>query len=154
VADLLGTDLAVAPHLAAHDASLLDLSGALRPPAGRLADGATEARDLATVSGRENLAHALVLRLLTPTGSLGGLGHAAYGSRLHELVGRRKTEELRNLCRAFVLEAVAQEGRVEPKAVAFRFLPEAETASSFVFEVAVRPVDGGEPLDVALQVGL
>lgn len=152
--DYLGQDLAVAPFLVAHDASAMDLTTQIRPIRGRLVEGATEARDLQTITGRENLAHALLLRLLTPRGSLADLGHAGYGSRLHELIGREKTSALRDLCRAFVLEVVAQEPRVVDKAVELTFDPLAETAESFVFTLAVRPVDGGDPVLLGLEVGI
>jgi phage baseplate assembly protein W len=105
-------------------------------------------------TGRENLAQALILRLLTPRGSLEALGHAAYGSRLHELIGQRKTSALRNLCRAFVLEAVAQEPRVESKAVALMFDELAERFDSFVFTLVVQPVTEGDPVSLGLEIGL
>lgn len=162
--DALGTDLALVPALVAHDASEVDLTrrGRVLTPhlRGLLADVGTEeplgreAYDLDVISGRANLAHALLLRLLTQRGSLGAFGHAEYGSRLHELIGRRKSEEMRNLCRAYVLEAVAQEPRVEDKAVAVDFDVAAETASSFAFTLAVQPRAGGEPLELSMEVGL
>jgi phage baseplate assembly protein W len=148
--DLLGTDLAVTPLFVAHDASQVDLVRKSKPGPGRVAVSADVPVDLDTLSGRQNLAQALLLRLLTPLGSLASLGHAKYGSRLHELIGKRKTEELRNLCRAFVLEVVAQEPRVDPRAVALTFDPLQETFDSFVFTVAVKPVDADSPLVVAL----
>jgi phage baseplate assembly protein W len=115
---------------------------------------ASEAYDLAVVGGRENLAQALLLRLLTPLGSLAALGHAGYGSRLHTLIGRNKTGALRNLCRAFVLEVVAQEPRVEDSAVSLTFDPAAETVSSFVFSLEVRPRTNGTPLGLSVEVEL
>jgi phage baseplate assembly protein W len=173
--DFLGTDLAVVPELVAHDAEERDL--VRRPRGGR--ERADETRriahahisgsrreafdarlaregilDLGALSGRENLAQALVLRLLTPRGSLAALGHAEYGSRLHELIGERKTPALRNLCRAFVLEVVAQEPRVEDAAVEVAFDIAAETPSSFAFTLAVKPRAGGDPLALSLEVGL
>src|SRR5206468_12147118 len=139
-------DLLVVPGFVAHDAAALDLVPAVKPARARgsIKPGSTEAIDPATVDGRENLAQALVLRLLAPRGSLIALGHSAYGSRLHELVGQRKTDALRNLCRAFVLEAVAQEPRVEDKAVGLDFDLAAETSSTFVFTLSVQPQAGGE----------
>jgi phage baseplate assembly protein W len=148
----LGTDLAVVPNLVAHDAADVDL--VLRPrPVPRPRPGeAREVFDLAVIGDRENLAQALILRMLTPVGSLAQLGHAAYGSRLHELIGQRKSEPLRNLCRAYVLDVIAQEPRVEPKAVDLQFDPLAETIDSFRFTVAVQPVVGGDPIAVTLEV--
>lgn len=152
---LLGTDLLVIPNRVAHDASALDLGKRTRVLRQRLPGSDTlEVVDLVTTAGRENLAQALTLRLLTPRGSLAELGHAAYGSRLHELIGRNKTAALRNLCRAFILEVVAQEPRVEDKAVELSFHPDEETASSFVFTLAVKPRTGDAPIGLTLEVGL
>lgn len=146
----LGTDLRVVlgpPGMAATDSSALDL---------RLGAGTAErARDgFAVISGRENLAQALILRLLTPRGALADLGHASYGSRLHELIGRHRDETSRALCKAFVLEAIAQEPRVEPKAVAFAFDALSEGPSELRFAVTVTPVDGSGPLTVSLEAQL
>lgn len=146
----LGTDLLAAPGFAAHDAQGLDLrvrTRVLRPTG-------AERRDYELVSGRENLAQALLLRLLTPRGALAPLGHPEYGSRLGELIGRRKTNELRALAKGFVLEAVAAERRVEPRLVEFRFEPEQEAVDSFAFTLAVRPAAGGDPVRLGLEVML
>jgi phage baseplate assembly protein W len=153
--NILGIDLAVIPNLVAHDAAALDLVQRTRVLRQRLpASGALEAVDLVTIDGRENLAQALMLRLLTPRGALTALGHAQYGSRLHELIGRNKTEALRNLCRAFILEVVAQEPRVEDQAVEITFRPDEETSASFVFTLAVKPRTGDAPIGLTLEVGL
>ncbi len=175
----IGHDLRVLlgpPGLGAHDAAVLDLQPVARPsqqsrarrtarrPAEPVAPasqgwspeppGAREVVDLGRVDGRENLAQALVLRLLTPMGSLAALGHADYGSRLGELVGRRKTESLRGLCRLHVLEAVRLDPRVEDPPVSITFDPLRETPSSFVVEIAVRSVDGGDPVALGVEVPL
>jgi phage baseplate assembly protein W len=155
-----GTDLWVLTAFTVHDAGAYDLTQRARAartvtPDGRVdLGGVAEVSDLATVGGREDLAQALLLRLLTPLGSLASLGHAGYGSRLGTLVGRRKTGEMRNLCRAFVLEVVRQEPRVQDTAVAFAFDPAAEGPDSLVFTLAVRPQDGGADIAVSLEVGL
>jgi phage baseplate assembly protein W len=151
---LLGRDLAVVPGMAAGDASSLDLHLRTRVDRRPRPGQPETVADLALLEGRENLAQALLLRLLTPRGSLKALGHESYGSRLHELIGQRKTQELRNLCRAFVLEAVAQEPRVEPKAVALQFELEREGFDTFVFTLAVAPVVSGDPVTLSLEVGL
>jgi phage baseplate assembly protein W len=158
----LGTDLAVAPHFVAHDAQALDLGARavpLTPHLERLlADHGeaepVQAADLDLLAGRENLAQALLLRLLTPQGALAALGHPGYGSRLHELVGQNKTESLRLLCRAFALEAVRQEPRVEDAATELTFDPASEDGSTFVFTVGVRPVAAGDPVILGLELAL
>lgn len=148
--DVLGTDLRVLlgpPAMGAHDGSLLDLRiGA--GVADRAADGP------ALLDGRHNLGQALVLRLLTPRGALAGLGHAAYGSRLHELVGERKDEASRARCKAFVLEAVAAEPRVEDTVVELVFDLASEGPSELRFLLTVQPVTGDAPVSVALGVDL
>lgn len=150
---LSGTDLAVVPNMAAHDAQSLDLTSRVRVQR-RTRPGESGVVDLAILVDRENLAQALLLRLLTPRGTLATLGHADYGSRLSELIGRRKTEELRNLCKAFVLEAVAQEPRIEPQALELRFELQEEQFDNFVFTLAVAPRAGGDAVSLSLEVGL
>jgi phage baseplate assembly protein W len=70
-------------------------------------------RDFETVTGRDSLAQALVMRLLTPKGELAALGHPGYGSRLHEVVGAPNTDTTLNRAKLFVIEALKQERRVE-----------------------------------------
>ncbi|CAN5589625.1 hypothetical protein BH24ACT5_BH24ACT5_20410 [soil metagenome] len=147
---VLGTDLRVVlgpPTMAAHDSSALDL----RLGAGNI-DRSLEGPML--LAGRHNLGQALILRLLTARGTLADLGHARYGSRLHELIGERKSESSRALCKAHVLEVVAQEPRVDDTAVAFAFDIESEGPSELRFSLTVQPVDGTDPLTVGLGVTL
>ncbi len=154
MANFLGKDLHVIANFVAHDAAQVDLVRKEKPVRALFGAGAANVADFGVLEGRENLAQALTLRLLTPRGALAALGHAEYGSRLQELIGERKTEALRNLCRVFVLEVVAQEPRVENQAVVLRFDVESETPSSFVFILEVQPVAGGDPLSLSLEVGI
>jgi phage baseplate assembly protein W len=170
----LGTDLRVVlgpPGMAAYDAAALDLRrrptavqrtmpnavlGQPLPAQGWQPEpaGANELSDLDTITGRENVAQALILRLLTPRGALGELGHAGYGSRLGELIGKGKTEELRGLCRAYLLEAIRDEPRVENNPLAIVFDPAREQPWDFVVDIAVQPVSGGDPVTLGLEVAL
>jgi phage baseplate assembly protein W len=153
--NVLGVDLAVIPNMVAEDSSALDLMTRSRLVRQRLpGSDALEATDLATLNQRENLAQALMLRLLTPRESLAELGHGGYGSRLHQLIGQHKSPATRNLCRAFILEVVAQEPRVENQAVEITFHPDQETPSSLVFTLAVQPITGEAPIGLTLEVGL
>jgi phage baseplate assembly protein W len=83
-----------------------------RTTGGDLRTGLRKGIDLAVVAGADNLSQALLLRLLTPRGALEALGHPAYGSRLHTLIGEPNTETNRNRARLFVLEVIAQEPRI------------------------------------------
>lgn len=148
----LGIDLRVLPFFSATDNSALDLVATDR--LARSGKTKSELTDIARLEARENLAQALILRILTAKGSLAPLGHGQYGSRIHELIGEPKNQATRNLCRLFVLQCVAQEPRVENKAVSFSFDLARETPSSFYFDLAVQPVDSSEPLSLGLEVGL
>src|SRR6478752_2039892 len=77
------------------------------------AEGAHTLLDFSTLDGRDNLAQAIVMRLLTPRGELTELGHPEYGSRLNELLGTPNSETRRGLAKLFVLEALTQEPRIE-----------------------------------------
>jgi phage baseplate assembly protein W len=99
------------------------------------------------------LKQALVMRLLTPVGSLSELAHPAYGSRLGELIGEISTPFTRAKARAFVLEALAAERRVaEVLAVDVRT---AEGANDrLLIDVQVTAVGGGDPISLGLEVAL
>ncbi|HEY7007542.1 MAG TPA: hypothetical protein VH395_01300 [Jatrophihabitantaceae bacterium] len=72
----------------------------------------TGERDLATLTELDNLQQALLLRFATRQGELTVLGHADYGSRLHELIGEPNTESTRNRAKMYTLIALAGEPRV------------------------------------------
>ena|SRR3990167_1991132 len=78
----------------------------------RLPAGRGGVLDIRLLNGRDNLQQAIVMRLLTPVGELAGLGHADYGSRLFDLVGRVNTDTTRNLVRLYILESLQQEPRI------------------------------------------
>ncbi len=109
-----------------------------RLPAGR---GGT--RDLRLLSGRDNLRQAILMRLLTPMGELAGLGHADYGSRLHELVGQVNTDTTRNLMRLYIIESVQKEARVE-KIKMLTVKPVPHQRSMVSVELEVQPVGSTE----------
>jgi len=68
--------------------------------------------DLETVDGVANLVQALIVRLETERGELAALGHPAFGSRHHQLIGEPNTEANRNLVKLYILECLKQEPRV------------------------------------------
>lgn len=147
--DHLGKDLLVTPFFEATEWDCLDLS---RQPAGTIF--LDEPADFAAAKGVENLQQALVLRLLTPLGTLKDLGHANYGSRLHELIGQENVAAAALRARAYVIQAIAQEKRVE-KILSLEILPTTpDTPDRLRIFVRVLAVGGGDPVALGLEVGL
>jgi phage baseplate assembly protein W len=145
----LGNDLLVTPFFEADEWDTVDLTTNPRGTPYR-----DEPIDLGTAEGVANLQQALILRLLTPIGSLRDLGHAGYGSRLHELIGQENVAAARTRARAFVLQAIAQERRVE-KVLSLEIAPVTADAPHAVRITArVQPVGGGDPVSLGLEVGL
>ena len=95
--------------------------------------------DLVPRDGLENLAQAVILRLLTPKGELAALGHPEYGSRVHELIGQENDTAKRNLLKLFVLDALKLEPRIE-KVVELTVAPSPGTKSTVDVLLRVKPV--------------
>src|SRR3954470_19071538 len=95
--------------------------------------------DFVPRDGLENLAQAVILRLLTPKGELAALGHPEYGSRVHELVGQENDTAKRNLLKLFILDALKLEPRIE-KVVELTIAPSPGTKSTVDVLLRVKPV--------------
>ncbi len=158
--EVLGADLALTGHVGVPSAVELttadswgELDLRIRPGGqGGLAQ-AGDVLDVAVARGRENLAQALLLRLLTSQGALAPLGHPDYGSRLPSLIGRLNNEQTRNLARLYTIEAVGQERRVKE----LRELDVASIAGqpdTIRIGLSVLPVGDDDPLALALDVTL
>ena len=112
--------------------------------------------DFVPRDGLENLAQAVILRLLTPRGELAALGHPDYGSRVHELIGRENDGPRRNLLRLFILEALKAEPRID-KVAELRVEPSPGTRSTVDVLLRVKPVAATElvtigPFSIELAV--
>ena len=112
--------------------------------------------DAGTVAGRENLAQAIVMRLLTPRGELADLAHPDYGSRLSELVGRTNTDNTRNLVKLFILESLKQEPRIaEVRSVDVRLPADPLERDRVDVQLVVLPIASTVPLAVGpIALGL
>lgn len=95
--------------------------------------------DFTPREGLENLAQAVILRLLTPRGELADLGHPEYGSRVHELIGQENNTTKRNLLKLFILEALKLEPRVE-KVAELNVEPSPGARSTVDVLLRVKPV--------------
>lgn len=69
-------------------------------------------QDLEKVTGLDNLAQALTLRLLVQRGELTGVAHPRYGSRIHELIGQTLDRPNLDLLRRHVRRALLEDPRV------------------------------------------
>lgn len=154
----LGADIALT-HYTGVPASLalneadswgtLDLQAV--PGRGTRARRTGETTDLGLVAGRENLAQALILRLLTQKGALGSLGHPDYGSRLVELIGQLNNETTRNLARLYTIEAVKQEPRVT-KLLDLNVDASPSSPDTLRISFSVQPLNDDMPLGLSLEV--
>jgi len=156
---ILGADLAVTRYVGVPTGLALEQADSWGGvdlavvPGGRGERRPADVEDLGVVDGRANLGQALILRLLTPRGSLGPLGHERFGSRLGELIGRRNDETTRNLARLYTLEALGEEPRVrEVLGLSVESSPDPPDAVRIEF--AVRPLADDDPLALALEVAL
>lgn len=68
--------------------------------------------EMTTASGKGNLVQALRMRLLVYRGELSGLGHAGYGTRLHDLLGEPMDRANIELMRRYVRQALLEDPRV------------------------------------------
>lgn len=76
------------------------------------ADLASSGNSLEAVSGIDNLAQALTLRLLVDQGELSQLAHPRYGSRLRELLGVTLDRANLELMRRYVKQTLLSDPRV------------------------------------------
>jgi phage baseplate assembly protein W len=103
--------------------------------------------DLGLVQGRDNLAQAVIVRLLTPRGELAALGHPDYGSRLPELIGSGNTVTNRNRVKLYILESLKQESRIA-KVEAITVEPDPFMRDRVNVLLRVLPVDSTAPLTI------
>lgn len=114
-----------------------------------LADGG----DLRKVTGRENLAQALINRLLTRRGELAVLGHPSYGSRLHLLAGGPNNARTRGLAEIYIRESLAEEPRVRT-VTRIAFAPPARglERETLYVSISVQPAGRGDDLTLILPL--
>jgi len=112
--------------------------------------------DFETVSAEENLAQAIVHRLTTEESELTDIGHADYGSRLHELIGEPNNERTRERIKNVVLDCLAQEPRIR-EITSINVRPNPGDLNRLDIEITVLPVQSSTFLSVvypfSLEVG-
>lgn len=113
----------------------------------------TVRNDLQTVSGRENLAQAIVNRLLTRKGELAHFGHPNYGSRLHLLIGELNNIRQRAKAELYIRECLAQESRIEAvKEVAFAKPNRQEDRDTLKIQIRIKPIGSEDEFTILIPV--
>ena len=111
-------------------------------------------KDLLSADGIDNLTQAIANRLKTRKGELAALGHPDYGSRHHELIGEPNVDRTRNLIKLYVLQALAQEPRIE-SVVSAKVRAEHEPPRDVVrIELSVRVIGARVPLNLIVPFSL
>ena len=109
--------------------------------------------DLATLDGRANLAQAILNRLLTRRGELTELGHAEYGSRLHELIGEPNNLRLRAMAEVYIRECLAQEPRIQTITHLVIEPPDYRVyRDSMRVSIGIQPAGGEAPFTLQLRL--
>lgn len=103
--------------------------------------------DLETISGAENLQQALLLRFITHVGEMAILGHADYGSRLHELIGELNDDNNRSLVKLYALEALEAEPRVQ-EVLSVDVVQDPGDRTRVDVSVSVKPIDSNTPVNL------
>jgi phage baseplate assembly protein W len=139
-----GSDLRLLKNVAQQDDRHRgsDLSTARRPETGM--------EDLETITGKENLEQALLLRFVTHVGELAVLGHPDYGSQLYTLIGELNNDANRNLAKLYTLEALAAEPRVQ-EVVSVDVTQDATFLDQVNIQVSLIPINSDTPLNLVFS---
>ena len=116
--------------------------------------GARRGTDLEVVSGVDAAEQMLANRLKTQRGELAALGHPDYGSRHHELIGQPNVERTRNLIKLYVLQALADEPRVQKVLACVVYAPHTPPREHVRIEIELRLIDEPNPLNLVVPFSL
>jgi phage baseplate assembly protein W len=144
----LGTDLALQFAGPGGWWENADLTVAIQP--GRLAIP----DDLETTTGEASAEQFLVDRLKTQQGELAALGHPEYGSRHHELIGQPNNQRTQNLIKVYVLQALAQEPRIETVLSANVYATSSPPRDTVQIDLTVQLIGQPNPLNLVVPFSL
>jgi len=109
--------------------------------------------DFETVSDESNLVQAIIHRLTTEEGELYDVGHAGYGSRLHELVGEPNNARTRERVKNLINECLAEEPRIL-KVTDITVTPNQYDLNRLDIEITVLPIGKSTLLSVVYPFSL
>jgi len=103
--------------------------------------------DFGTISEEDNLAQAIITRLSTDEGELYDIGHADYGSRLHEVIGEVNNAETRDRIKTLVENCLVQETRIKEVANV-NVIKDPHDLHAVDIEITVIPIKGKGSLTI------
>jgi phage baseplate assembly protein W len=109
--------------------------------------------DFETVSDEQNLVQAIIHRLTTEEGELYDIGHADYGSRLHEVVGEPNNARTREMLKNLVNDCLAEEPRILD-VTDIKVTPNPYDLNRLDIEITVLPVGKSTLLNVVYPFSL
>lgn len=111
--------------------------------------------DLQTVEGVENLAQAIINRLLTRRGELAHFGHPNYGSRLYLLIGELNNIRQQAKAELYIRECLAQEPRIEKVSeISFAPLQRGQGRDSIRVLIRVKPIGDFDEFSIILPINV
>ena len=113
----------------------------------------SRAGDLNTVTGIENLAQAIFLRLSTSKGELYDIGHPEYGSRLYELFGQPNIDMTRREVVKAVIECLAEEPRIK-EVIEVNVRTDPHDPNRLKVGIIVIPIESSTPLSMVYPFNL
>lgn len=103
--------------------------------------------DLGIITDEDNLLQAIICRLATSEGELYDVGHADYGSRLHEMVGEINNAATRHRIKALIRECLNQEPRIK-EIVSVNVLTDHRDPNRVNIEITVLPIEKSANLTI------
>ncbi len=104
--------------------------------------------DFETVADHDNLAQAIIVRLSTDEGELDDIGHADYGSRLHDVIGEVNNATTRQRIKAIVMDCLVQENRIKEVADV-NVVTDPDDPQGVDIEITIVPIAGSSFLTVS-----
>lgn len=104
--------------------------------------------DLDTVVSEDNLAQAIIARLATDEGELYDIGHADYGSRLHELIGEVNNPTTRQRIKTVVKECLDKEPRIK-EVTSINVLTNPSDPQRVDIEIMIVPIQGTKYFNIS-----
>jgi phage baseplate assembly protein W len=109
--------------------------------------------DIDAISEESNLVQAIIHRLKTYQGELYDIGHADYGSRLHQVIGEINNARTREKVKNLIHACLAEESRIL-KVVDIKVTPNAFDLNCLDIEITVLPIGKNNFLNVYYPLSL